>query len=49
MIAIMGSPASRGSKKRRYLDGYSYDVGVSAYGLSGLDVSSTNRTSPGYP
>ena len=44
MIAIIGSPASRGAKKRRYRLGYSYFVGVSAYGLSGFEVRSTKRT-----
>jgi len=43
MIAIIGSPASRGAKNRRYRAGYSYLVGVSAYGLSGFEVRRTKR------
>jgi hypothetical protein len=47
MIAIIGSPLSSGSKNLRYRAGYSYEVAVSAYGLSGFEVSNTKRTEPG--
>jgi hypothetical protein len=44
MIAIIGSPLASGSKNRRYRDGYSYEVAVSAYGLSGFEVKRMKRT-----